>query len=335
MGAFIYTDESGREHFSGTANGIYRIEGERAIPVTSIKVNAYSFIKSRIYPGILYVGLYDGVGVLQENRGVFTFLGYLYSSSSEVYKVTEDKNGDVWFTQRYKGIGFLDVINPYELIAEKYKSYSLPFQPKCDDIAVNYIDGLVLASTEGGLSSYDKDTDSFVPETMLGTQYANGTIGLRILACDRNNDIWFETYRFQANRKLERVTKHADKAYRRSPAQFNLIPETIFFDVFTDSDNVSWISSTDGLFRFDANEHFPTDQIPRVFIRQVYSKKKCTVYGWFSFDSLATQPFVRAKSVQVQQPIVLPARVNDLIIFLLALLPAKPPGSIRTSRRLR
>jgi len=315
-GLFIYTDESGKEHLlSGTANGIYRIEGERAIPVTSIKVNAYSFIKSRIYPGILYVGLYDGVGVLQENRGVFTFLGYLYSSSSEVYKVTEDKNGDVWFTQRYKGIGFLDVINPYELIAEKYKSYSLPFQPKCDDIAVNYIDGLVLASTEGGLSSYDKDTDSFVPETMLGTQYANGTIGLRILACDRNNDIWFETYRFQANRKLERVTKHADKAYRRSPAQFNLIPETIFFDVFTDSDNVSWISSTDGLFRFDANEHFPTDQIPRVFIRQVYSKKKGTVYGGFSFDSLATQPFVRAKSVQVQQPIVLPARVNDLIIF--------------------
>ncbi|MEW5846734.1 MAG: SpoIIE family protein phosphatase [Bacteroidota bacterium] len=314
-GLFIYSDESGREHLlSGTSSGIYRIDGKTATPITHSKVNAYSFIKSKIYPGIIYVGLYDGVGVIQENKGKFSFLGYLLKSTAEVYKVAEDKNGDIWFTQRYKGIGFLDIINPYELIAEKYKGYTLPFQPKCDDIAVNYINGVVLASSEGGLSRYDKDTDSFVPETMLGTQYANGTVGLRILTCDRNSDIWFETYRFAANRRLERASKYADNSYRRSPAQFTLIPETIFFDVHTDSNNVTWISSTDGLFRFDANEPFTGNQIPRVFIRQVISKKKGTVYGGCPFDSSALQPFVDLKASQIQESLLLPARANDLII---------------------
>lgn len=314
-GLFIYTDEKGRQYLlSGTSSGIYLIDGKNAKPLVTSKLNAYYFIKSKIFPGIIYIGMYDGVGVILENSGNFKFLGYIQKSSNEVYKVAEDKSGDIWFTQRYKGVAFLDVINPYDLISESYKSYTLPFQPKCDDIAVHYIDGLVLASSEGGLSRYDKVTDSFIPEAMLGTQYTKGNYGLRILACDRNGDIWFETYRFAANRRLEKASKLAPNAYRRTPAQFNLIPETIFFDVFTDTDSVSWISSTDGLFRFDAKEQFSTNQIPRVYIRQVMSKRKGILYGGCLFDSTAMEPFMDRKAVQYPRALVLPYKANDLLI---------------------
>ncbi len=314
-GLFIYTDETGQEHLlSGTLSGIYVIEGSNAKLISTAKQSAYSFTKSKIFPGIIYVGLYDGVGIIQEKNGKLSFLGYLTKLKSEVYRITEDKTGNIWFTQRYKGIGFLDVINPYDLIAEKYNSYTLPFNPKCDDISVNYIDGMVLASSEGGLSRYDESSDSFIPETMLGTQYANGTVGIRILACSKNNEIWFETYKFAANRRLERVTKFSDNAYHRTPAQFTLIPETIFFDVHTDSGNVTWISSTDGLFRFDPNQQFSNNQIPRVFIRQVITKGKKIVFGGYPFDSTALKPFDEKRVTHSQVILTLPSKTNDITI---------------------
>lgn len=310
-GLFIYQGNDRKEYLIvGTSSGIYQINDSTANLIAKSNVAAYSFEASHFFPNIIYVSMYDGIGVIKEDNGEFNFLGYLLKTDYEVYKLTEDLNGDIWFTLRYQGMGFLDVVNPYQLVAEGYRQYKLPYNPKCDDISVNFISEKILVSSEKGLSSYNKETDSFEPDSLLGTQFTNGTTGLRIFNQDRRGDIWFESYVFSANRKLERATLVAKNKHRRTPAQFSLIPETIFFDVYTDSIGVTWIASTEGVFRFDPNSEFKSI-FPRVFIRKVTIKNRKLIYGGCNpakGDSLEFQRDVAS----LQTTFSIPYTSNDL-----------------------
>ncbi len=308
-----YTDDKGHKHLLGaTSSGVYEINGSQANLLPGCNSHTYYLCPSKLYPGTIYACLRDGIGIIQEIGGKFKYLGYLLKTQDEIYTMVEDSQGDIWFTLRFKGVGFLDVVNPYQLKYETYKLYIPPYNPKCDDIAITLIDNKVYASTEKGLSRYSREQDSFVPDSLLGTEFASGNTSLRVLSCDRNGNIWFEAYHFPANRWLERAIRLPNKTYKRSPAQFSLIPETVFFDVYTDEQNITWISCTDGLFRFNPSEFLENNVIPRTYIRQVVTKRRQLIYGGNPFDSSSLLPFRPHRHFNSIHPIRLSHSNNSL-----------------------
>jgi len=309
----VYKNETGKQTLlAATSSGIYQIDGNQAALIPNCTHHSYSFVQSKLYPGIIYTCLRDGIGIIQELNGNFKGLGYLLKTEEEIYSLVEDSEGDIWFTLRYKGIGFIDVVNPFQLNYQVYKKYIPPYNPKCDDISVNLIEGKIYAATENGLSSYCKTNDSFIPDSLLGTQFADGSTSLRIFIYDHNGNIWFEAYRFPANRWLERASRQPNGRFLRKPAQFNLIPETIFFDVSTDDQNNTWIASTDGLYRFNASKNLNIDIIPRTYIRQITGKKKQLIFGGCPFDSTALIPFATRAISTTSLPIKLSYNNNSL-----------------------
>lgn len=308
----VKNDDFGESLLAASSSGIFLIKDNSARMIENGKYHSYCFLESKAYPNIVYVGLRDGVGIIRIYKGSYKFIGKLEGTSGEVYTLTEDTNGDLWYTERYKGVGFVDVINPYQLIHERPISYSLPNKPKCDDISVVLIDGHIKVSSEGGLAKFEMSKMEFVPDSSLGVEFVDGSTGIRIFNQDFRGNIWFEAYKYAPNRWLERAVKYPNSVYRREPAQFRTIPETIFFDVYTESDNITWIAATDGLFRFDGRLDVDNKKILKVLIRQVNSSKSSKIYNGAAFSPNSLNAFPGNVIAHESDVVELPYRYNSL-----------------------
>ncbi|HRX30364.1 MAG TPA: SpoIIE family protein phosphatase [Tenuifilaceae bacterium] len=262
-----------------SSGGIFSIEKGNAKLVENGKLHSFNFCESKFYPNIIYVGIQNGIGIVSTVSGKLKYVGKMLDTQGDVYRIVEDSNGDIWYSCRYNGVGYIDMVNPYQQVFEKPVLFKLPYDPKCDEMGLNIIDGNILASTERGLSKYVSELNCFEPDSSLGLEFANGSMGLRIFNQDMFGNIWFEAYKYAANRWVERAKHVGGKKYRRVAAQYRSIPETIFFDTFTEPDSVTWIASTDGLFRYNDRVFMGGKPIFKVLIRKVTTKRREVIFN--------------------------------------------------------
>lgn len=278
--AVIYSSDNKAFLFAGTTDGIYQITDDKAKKIGSYKNTCYSFINSKLFPNIVYAGLNDGVGILRYQQGEWVLLGKIEGTKGQVYSLAEDSEGRLWYSHRYKGVNRCNIVNPYQLAADQLMSYhQLPFSPKCDDMSILQIDGSIKVSTDKGLCRYDAKADIFVPDSCLGLEFADGSTGIRILNQDKRGNLWFEAYKTNPNRWLERASKFPDNTYRRIPAQFRVIPDMIFNDVLSEDNDINWIASYDGLYRYDGVIESEKQSIIKLLIRRVTTNNAKQVFN--------------------------------------------------------
>lgn len=301
----------------GTTGGVYAVSDDKAYLLAKGKGgHGVVLIQSKFYPGIYYMGTYTysgGIVVFQWKNNEFRYLGMLEKNlGAAIYTLAEDADGDLWFSVRYGGVGFIDMVNPYQLVCDSMRLFNLPGNPRCDDMSVSIVDGKIWAASETGLSVFSEEKQAFLPDSTLGTEFADGSTGLRIFNQDCNGDIWFEAYHSPANRWLERAKRFPNGIYRRVPDLFRTIPETIFFDVYTQKNGVSWIASTDGLFRFDERFSVKQTGLTRVLIRRVVVNRNRRLYYGARYQHSLTHPFTENINVEPGKPIQLPYSDNSL-----------------------
>lgn len=278
--AVIHSSDNKEFLIAGTTDGIYQIIDDKANKISSYKSTCYSFINSKLFPNIVFAGLNDGVGVLRYQQGEWIFLGKLEGTKGQVYSLVEDSEGKLWYSHRYKGVNRCNIVNPYQLVADQITSYhQLPFSPKCDDMSISIINGSIKVSTDKGLCRYNAKTDLFEPDSCLGLEFADGSTGIRILNQDKKGNLWFEAYKTDPNRWLERASKFPDNKYRRIPAQFRVIPDMIFNDVLSEDNDINWIASYDGLYRYDGNIESEKQTIIKLLIRRVTTNNSNIVFN--------------------------------------------------------
>ncbi len=276
----ITTSDNNSTLLASSADGVYVIDGFNATKVENSKLGVYSFCPSKVFPNIVYVGQNDGVGVLRYQSGRWIMIGKFEETKGIVYSVIEDQFGYLWYSERYKGVHRCNVVNPYQLVFEQIKYYDqIPFSPKYDDMAISLIDGSIKVSTDKGLCRFDYDKEIFVPDSSLGVEFTDGKTGIRILNQDKKGNLWFEAYKNNPNRWIERAVKYSDNTYRRIPAQFRTIPDMIFNDVYSEPNNINWIASSDGLYRYDGNSRIGDQSIIRVLIRRVLANQTKQIFN--------------------------------------------------------
>jgi len=263
-----------------SVDGIFQIDGLNATRIENVKSGAYTFCQSKVFPNIIYVGLLNGIGVLRYQKGKWILSGKFEETKGQVYSVSEDQFGYLWYSQRYKGVCRCNVVNPYQLVLEQLKLYDhLPFSPKYDDMAISLIDGTLKVSTDKGLCRFDYKRECFVPDSSLGVEFSSGKTGIRILNQDKKGNLWFEAYKKSPSRWIERAIKYPDKTYRRIPAQFKTIPDMIFNDVYSEGDDINWIAASDGLYRYDGSMSTGNQSIIKLIIRQVLVNQTKLIYN--------------------------------------------------------
>lgn len=276
------TDSKGKRNLLvSTGDGIYSVENENGIPLKNANNPAFTIHQSKFHSNTVYVGLYDGLGLLTNRNGKWEFVGRFNGVDGRIYSLDEDDNGTLWFIARYKGVYAARISNPESLKIDSLHFYdNTPFAPKLDeDSQIRNVFGQIKLSTHKGLSRFSETSKAFVADSSLGIELANGSTGIRLFTCDSRNFLWFEIYKEQHSRWIERALHNEDGTYVRLNAEFSVIPRMIFYDIMVEPNGTTWFAGSDGLFRFDPTERPRGRRLPRALIRKVIAKNGETIFN--------------------------------------------------------
>jgi serine phosphatase RsbU (regulator of sigma subunit) len=254
-----------------TGNGIYSINGESGNLIGNGAVPTFHIYQSKYHKDILFLGLYNGLGVAQYRKGKWEYVGHFEGVSGRIWAVEEDMDRNIWFVARHTGIVKANTANPSSLKFEGYTLYDdIPYNPTFDeDTRLKCIEKSLKLFTPRGLYSFDLSSNSFIPDSSLGSHLANGKYGVKPFLTDELGYLWYEIYDKSYSRTIQRAKINKDGSFIILPAELNEIPRMIFSSVDSDEKGITWIAGADGLFQFDPSETMRSIKVPKTYIRQV------------------------------------------------------------------
>jgi len=140
--------------------------------------------------------------------------------------------------------------------------------PSLKDINIYQFDGRLLFATEKGLYRYDELNDSFIPDTTLGTQFADGSLGVFRFLEDEDGNCWINPFNSESE-WIERIIKQDNRKYYRDPIPFKRLPLMSVQTFYSDYDHITWIGGSEGIFSFNDSLYINYQQAYNTLIRMV------------------------------------------------------------------
>ncbi len=277
----ITTSDKKNHLLVATGDGVYSVDGFKSVRIRGEAEPAFTIFKSKHHADLVFLGLYDGVGLARYKKGGWQYLGKFADIDGRVEDIVEDSNGYIWFVNRYRGIVRVKSSNPNSLIFDEIKVFT--DTENCTsfdgDSKLIFVNNQLLLSCSNGLSYFDYQNDLFKPSYLLGAEFGDGGKGVKILNFDNNGYLWFESYSDFNSRSIERTYLNDEDKYIRNPTELNEIPPMVFYDTYTEENGVTWIAGADGLYRFDSNIKNKSLKIPNALIREVLINQNTPLFG--------------------------------------------------------
>ncbi len=282
--SFLYFKVPGRSRpmlWVGTEEGIYNITPDSRVSlvekrIRNLKPKGKKFYVFKLYaspghPGRVYAGTGQSL-VRLSYRSHYWYVDTVFNLQDEVRTITEDTDGNIWFSMSYQGIGRLQKEGDKLTVYTQKKGL-----PPGSEKKVVFLDNKILVSTVRGLYSYRPERDTLQPDPYLGDMYADGSRAVRNL-CKINDTLYFLNVLYPGGKfHVEEVIKKGDQT-RRLTRSFLRLPSQSAY-TFDFEDPVVWIAISNRIYSYDLSrsEHF---DIPfHTLIREISIGADSVLFG--------------------------------------------------------
>ncbi len=258
--------------WAGTEEGIYEINGNKAIPVErsirKIPRNGFRFYVFKLYasrhdPGKIIIGTSYGFSVLRYRQGSWYYDGSLNDYQDEVRSIAEDENGNLWVSFSMTGIARIEK-NDTAYQAVFYGS-DKGLQHYTGASVYHLMDKII--TTEKKIYTYDKEHDVFVEDTVFGRKYTDGTLTIQNIYPVNDSLFFFNTLHRDGSFHVEEV--HLQKeGIRIIRAPFYRLPPQSAY-TFTHEKDHLWIAISNRIYSYDLTYNSPTTPSFQTLIRRV------------------------------------------------------------------
>ena len=246
---------AGKDLLAATDEGVYQIRDSKATLLPGNRVYTQSLCRSQQDSNRVYVGLGDGLAVLERVRGQWVSRGRLAATDAEVAHIVEDRDGvlwletwagDIWRVSDRRGGEFRD---PAAITAEQFDTRNgLP----AEYAYVSTVRGRALFPTSAGLRRYDPATQTFPPDSTFGAAYADTTREIQYVVEDLQGHVWlYSLHRDEVH--LAAAVLQEDGTYRIEETP--LLPLAslgdIVYHIYPEASGITWFGTSEGLFRYD------------------------------------------------------------------------------------
>lgn len=267
-----------------------RIQNGKVTDIEETPV-VYDMCKSTRFPGRIYLGIAEqsdgGLGVLVYRDDVFEFKGKLTGIEDVVRLVQEDEEGNLWVSTQMSGLIHMKFKSgdPDDFEVVRYTTeHGLP--------AMNwnkaFVDGdQVLVATKDGVYRYvstpavsDKPIHFLPVYRCKGNGKKEGDDYYRIYDLRKYGENSWLTDPLKKYGILER---RSDGTYYSDARPFQIIPLQLEKS-HVDKDGVAWISTVDGICRYDPNVQKDYDAPFSALIRNVKTKLERKIFQGTYYD---------------------------------------------------
>jgi len=277
---------TGQSLLAATVGGVFQIDKVDGVPRNVYDVQTFAMVPSTAFPGHTWCASGRGLAELTLKGNRWT-VGYRYKEiDTDIRDAVEDSAGHLWLISAKGNI--LKVDFPFGITQPVVKRYHLEDRLYEGEIYMAVIEGHVVFASRKGLFRYDEMKDGFIPDTLLGKEFANGPGAKPVfrIAQDENRNIWFhsESRNFMA-------VPGSDNKFVIEGGPFRRIPIIQVNTILPEADGSSvWFAGTEGLTRYDYSIKIKWDQGFSALVRHVLVNEINPIYGGYSMGQKGRAP---------------------------------------------
>ncbi len=262
-------------------NGIFEILDGKAVLIK--KGISMKLLFRAKYPNSIFYSTRTTFEKLDYENEKWKIVPNLVKLNKEVRSMIEDDDGNIWAGSLYNGIFRLSEVSKDSFsVAYFDTAQGLPFSA---GNRVYSVENKVLAGTQRGFYSFNKQKQRFEPNFRFGKKFYNDSISIFRFIRDKNGNFFASS-----DSRIKKFNREKDNSYSIDSLIFKRLPKSLFYAIFSDSNDVFWFGSRDGLFRYDSK--IKVDVLKKTFnvlIRKVLIRKDSILFGGNAFkmrDSL-------------------------------------------------
>ena len=238
---------------TAAAGGVYRIEKDTSTPISSIGQAAFTLCRSRLDTNMVFVGLKNGLGVLQRHENEWKSTGLVKGLNKEIRTIVEDEDGKLWLGSVFQGVIRIRLLSNdaggWDAAIEHFGSaHGLP------DGAANLtlINGAMVVATPKGHRHFDESLRIFLPDSSISPDLADTSLSAPLVNEDRFGQVFIFTINRNDIPALWMGLPEKTGRYRLDKELFKpLVNFGLFHVTYTDPDSVVWIGCSSGISRYD------------------------------------------------------------------------------------
>lgn len=256
--------------------GIVDVHGSKMRPV----IDAYPWVlnQSQKDPSILFIGTDVGFSVATYKDKRWKLLGSVEGITEDIRSIEEDDQGNIWLCSFLNGVIRIvpssDWLKPTQIIRYGTES-GLP------SLVDNYVEksehGLCF-NTSSGLFQYDRQRNSFIPDSTYGDAYCNGSRLVSSVVKDHDQHVWiFGSEQMRDYIDVLALTDSGGYTLLETNV-LNMLPPMSVLNIYIDPDNTKWIVGSEGVYQVKGLLNKPSRPF-NTLIRYVISQEDTLYYG--------------------------------------------------------
>ncbi|MDX2250108.1 MAG: ATP-binding protein [Bacteroidia bacterium] len=198
---------------------------------------------SKKFPGIVYAGWEEGLGVFEKQKGKWKFSGTFPSVDHTVRAIAEEPDGTLW--AGYREISKIRFPNGFLLSPPVEKMGSEKgFTEDLDIIEPSFAGGRIRFGTYNGVRIFDEKQQKLLPDTLLPARFYDGTEATYLLKSDSEDRLWMSLG--SENGWFDNPS-HATPEWHSE--ELNPVSSEVI-SIYTDPENLIWVGTLEGLYRY-------------------------------------------------------------------------------------
>ena len=242
---------------AATAGGIYQIQSPTKNAVLITPGTYYFLYKSVKNPELLIAGAWNGVDILENKQGKWSYKGSISNIEGEIRSIAEDTNGQLWFGDNFDGVHKMTITGTDTSIKKFNNKHGLSegsilVKSLYDYSNLQKIKRLLFAGETGAFRYFPDKKIPFVHDSTYGLRFGDGSWGIHRLTQNKEGDVWMSAYSSKGNIfqiGFSDLTKDYQYEWENTP--FMNFPEEIYNSIYHDKNNITWLGYRKGLIRYD------------------------------------------------------------------------------------
>jgi len=264
---------------AATDDGIFQIHGNQASVISDPAAQQYgalTFAPSIYHNNRVFVGLKNGVAVLEWRQGQWVNQGRILHIGRNVYNIIERNESELWLETR-TDIAFRVTFSESGFRNPRIASYdSSAGLPPGQEIYLVQNDSGLFAHTHNEMFRFDAERNRFVPDTIQGLPFQKGVIYYSFLINGRRGNAWMAL----DGRHMQVAILDQAGTFQWQREPFVKTPHGLIWALFRDTDGTIWFGGDDLLFRFGGGkQNVPRTDFPALIRRIATINGDSTIFG--------------------------------------------------------
>lgn len=241
---------------ASTSQGVFVVNGTKSRLVTHSY--ALPLLRSKSDPNRVFIGTF-GLGSMVKKNGRWIEEDLYRGITEDIYQIFEEENDVLWLQSYNQGILRVTLAGGPSREVKKIERFGIAEGlPSLSFVPASIVEGRFNVPTEKGVLTFDENSRRFVTDSIFLRIFPGLPDGIYAMDRGRNGSYWVLLEQEGGYRQML-WKKSDDGTFRPSSLPFILPAFARTEWVYEDEDGVCWLSSTNGLFRYDPNERLMSE----------------------------------------------------------------------------